>query len=326
MLPVGRRFAFDPLTGRIWVLCTSCRNWNLAPIEERWEAVADAERLFERASITASTANVSLGRVMEGTELVRIGKVAKPEIAAWRYGDRLSKRWRRFRKQIWFGTDAGVALAGGAFLGAAAILPVFAGMLGLRVLRDIPRWRRPVMVVDDGTVIRVKEAGRALLLPGNPEGNWQLEIPRAGAEPVSLTGERARRALRGFLPMINALGGAPEQIDHAIRRLGATPSTDRAVMQIASDLGDVGNMNPAYRRWAQPHRIALADPILQLALEMAVNDEVEARALDGGLRQLEREWREAAELATISDDLLFPSHLAERLRRLKGNRDRDGAG
>jgi hypothetical protein len=57
--------------------------------------------------------------------------------------------------------------------------------------------------------------------------------------------------------------------------------------------------------------------VIQLALEIAVNEEAERRALEGELILLEREWKEAEELAAISDDLLFPRHLRERLLRWK---------
>src|SRR5262245_59087509 len=42
---VGRRIAFDPARGRLWAICDSCRRWNLAPIEERWEALEELEKL-----------------------------------------------------------------------------------------------------------------------------------------------------------------------------------------------------------------------------------------------------------------------------------------
>ena len=44
--PVGSHVAFDAARGRLWAICPRCGRWNLAPIEERWEAVEDAERLF----------------------------------------------------------------------------------------------------------------------------------------------------------------------------------------------------------------------------------------------------------------------------------------
>src|SRR5690606_5727839 len=44
--PVGRRIAFDAARGRLWVVCRRCERWNLSPIEERWEAIEAAERIF----------------------------------------------------------------------------------------------------------------------------------------------------------------------------------------------------------------------------------------------------------------------------------------
>ncbi len=44
--PVGRRLAFDPAKGRLWVVCTFCGRWNLTPLEERWEAVERCEQLY----------------------------------------------------------------------------------------------------------------------------------------------------------------------------------------------------------------------------------------------------------------------------------------
>ncbi len=77
---------------------------------------------------------------------------------------------------------------------------------------------------------------------------------------------------------------------------------------------------------ARPHRIATAHPALQLALEMAANEETERRALEGELRLLEREWREAEELASISDDLLLPGSLVQRINHWRRERGTERAG
>jgi hypothetical protein len=45
----------------------------------------------------------------------------------------------------------------------------------------------------------------------------------------------------------------------------------------------------------------------KLALEMALHEEQERRALEGELWRLERAWEEAEEIAAISDGLLLPS-------------------
>src|SRR5690554_1197102 len=98
--PVGRRLAFDAERGRLWVVCRHCERWNLTPLEERWEAVEDAERIFRATRLRAQTPEVGLARTTEGLELVRIGNPLREEFAAWRYGDQFG---RRRRKAILYG-------------------------------------------------------------------------------------------------------------------------------------------------------------------------------------------------------------------------------
>ena len=45
----------------------------------------------------------------------------------------------------------------------------------------------------------------------------------------------------------------------------------------------------------------------KLALEMALHEEQERRALEGELWRLERAWEEAEEIAAIADNLLLPT-------------------
>jgi hypothetical protein len=71
--PVGRRLAFDAARGRLWAVCPRCARWNLTPLEERWEAVEECERLFSSTRVRVSTAQIGLARLAEGTELVRLG-------------------------------------------------------------------------------------------------------------------------------------------------------------------------------------------------------------------------------------------------------------
>lgn len=85
---IGRRLAFDAAKGRLWVVCRGCQRWNLTPLEERWEAIEECERAFSDTKLRVSTDNIGLARVREGLELVRIGAPKRPEMAAWRYGDR----------------------------------------------------------------------------------------------------------------------------------------------------------------------------------------------------------------------------------------------
>jgi hypothetical protein len=56
----------------------------------------------------------------------------------------------------------------------------------------------------------------------------------------------------------------------------------------------------------------------RLALEMALHEEAERRALDGELAELETAWRDAEEIAAIADNLLVPASVDEEFRKLKG--------
>src|SRR3982750_3562069 len=93
--PIGQRLAFDPARGRLWAVCRRCERWNLSPLEERWEAIEECERLFRDTRLRVSTDHIGLARLREGLDLVRIGSPQRPEIAAWRYGDQFGRRRRR---------------------------------------------------------------------------------------------------------------------------------------------------------------------------------------------------------------------------------------
>ena len=53
----------------------------------------------------------------------------------------------------------------------------------------------------------------------------------------------------------------------------------------------------------------------RLALEMALHEERERRAVEGELWVLERAWREAEEIAEIADNLLVPKRARRFIRR-----------
>ncbi|MEO7967003.1 MAG: hypothetical protein ABIT38_24150, partial [Gemmatimonadaceae bacterium] len=58
--PVARRIAFDPTKGCLWAICPSCGGWNLAPLEERWEAVEECERRFRGTTLRYSSGTIGL--------------------------------------------------------------------------------------------------------------------------------------------------------------------------------------------------------------------------------------------------------------------------
>src|SRR5512142_2756098 len=124
--PIGTRVAFDSARGRLWAVCPSCERWNLSPLEERWEAIEQAEKLYRDTRRRVSTDNIGLAKIREGTTLVRIGEPQRPEFAAWRYGDQFGRRRRRHMLIA----AGGIAAVGGALVGGAAAGIGIGGLAG----------------------------------------------------------------------------------------------------------------------------------------------------------------------------------------------------
>src|SRR5688500_18873928 len=156
--PVGRRLAFDPARGRLWVVCERCHRWNLTAMEERWEALESCEQLFRDTPLRISTDNVGLAVVPEGLTLVRVGRAPRPEIAAWRYGRLLRAQVRRH--------SAGRALARAAGDAAQA-----AGMVASSLARTLGHVGVPRPGYDAFTWLRIRvHADRPLALVPGPLG------------------------------------------------------------------------------------------------------------------------------------------------------------
>ena len=300
--PVGRRLAFDAAKGRLWVVCRSCERWNLTPLEERWEAVETCEKLFRGTRVRASSENIGLARHPEGLELVRIGEPIRPEFAAWRYGDQFGRRRRRAAV---FGTVAGVASVGGMALGGWMVGLGGLGV-GSAVHQSIEAWRtlRPTAFfrASDGDLRWMNGFGirRARLAPADDETGFSVEAKSRSflaGRKERFTGEDAVRVLQSILPRVNAKGGRPKTVQSAVRRIEYAGNPDRFVRRLARRHHPAGQMR------------ALETPA-RLALEMALHEEQERRALEGELWRLEQAWREAEEIAAIADDLLLPKRAA----------------
>ena len=84
--PVGRRLAFDAGRGRLWVICRRCRQWNLTPTEERWEAIEECERFYRATKLRVSTDQIGLARLPSGVELVGVRglRVVTPDSSVFR--------------------------------------------------------------------------------------------------------------------------------------------------------------------------------------------------------------------------------------------------
>jgi hypothetical protein len=307
--PVGRRLAFDQTKGRLWVVCRKCEKWNLSPLEERWEAIEQCEQLFHDARKRVSTDNIGLARLGEGLELVRIGEPKRPEFAAWRYGDQFGRRRTR---AILIGV--GAAAVGGGVLVAGATAGILSGggwgiYQGVSGLYEFARKRRRLAVVTapDGErlTVRGEHADQTRIILGDVRrGGWSLDLHHKEGR-VLLEGDHARRAAAMIMPKVNAGGASRERVQAAVNRIESSGDPDRFLNLIART-PPPRLESTAWRRWqkqAPPGGISRLPLETRLAVEMAVNEENERRALEGELALLELEWKEAEEIAGIADRL-----------------------
>ena len=312
--PVGRTLAFDAAKGRLWAVCGKCARWNLAPIEERWEAVEEAERAFRDTRLRAQSENIGLAKLRDGTRLIRVGAALQGEVAAWRYGDQLVKRRRRYVVM------AGATAVGG-LIGGAAIMHAAAGVGGLfvtfhvgnSILGGVQRWyrgQRPLYTLAasespngrsfplrrrdlaDASLRSGEEGGIELLVP-QPRGTRRRHA-RLIDPPMVLEDRTARRVLERGLVYVNEAGADREALGHALRRIFSAGSAEEYVLSTAASR--LVMEAPQERRRKMP-------PGTALALEIALHEEQERRALAGELSILEAAWRDAEPVAEIADRL-----------------------
>ncbi|CAN5868377.1 hypothetical protein BH23GEM9_BH23GEM9_29580 [soil metagenome] len=320
VFPVGRRIAFDSATGRLWVVCRRCERWNLTPLEERWEAIEDAERLFRGTRLRVSTEHVGLARLREGLELVRIGRPLRPEFAAWRYGDQFGRRRRRV-------VAMGVGAAG--VVGVVATAGVITGVLSMTLLLQSgnlvnlyhawsARRTRAQVPVGPGQVLKLRRDDllTTLIKPAGSGGlSVEIKTAKTGAMLWHFSGPEAEQVAALLLPKLNSTGAGRRTIQESVQKVDDAGGASEYMRDLMA--------RPPLPSWsARKHRpehgIALSQLPTphRLALEMALHEQQERNALEGELKGLELAWHAAEEVAGIADDLLVTDDVRERLEKL----------
>ncbi len=311
--PVGRRLAFDAHRGRLWVVCRHCRNWNLSPLESRWEAVEDCERIFRATPTRVSTEHIGLAVLSEGLELVRVGKPLRPEFAAWRYGAR--RRRRRLHTVSAAASTAlhtGVAMIVGV---AASAVSVAVTASGSRVIRDTllrGLEQAESRVNHDRVLARVRMPGGALhalqfnhlarleIIADGADRPWILRLAhRFGI--TDLQGAHAVHVAGQVLSRINVDVGSSREIRDATRRITDVGDAERYIR--ASSALRVTRRRKNSIFWDDSVGVLGLTPVERIALEIAVNEDAERSAMQGELAALEAAWRDAEEIAAIADSL-----------------------
>jgi hypothetical protein len=310
--PVGRTVAFDAGKGRLWAVCGKCARWNQAPFEERWEPVEDAERLFRDARMRVQSENIGLARLADGTRLIRVGDALQGELAAWRYGDQLMKRRRRHRMLAGAATVAGIVGFAGAMYAAVGFGAFYAAdkvgrTLWKEYLRSRPIHTLAAHETPDGRrmTLRRRHLDGAVLQPGS-EGGVELSLPRAVMmpspkwegirveSPIVLPDPAARRVLERGMVHLNAAGADRKRLSDALGLIATAGSAEEYISSTAATRFALAR-DDGVRQWMPGDTT--------LALEIALHEEQERRALQGELSILEAAWRDAEPIADIADRL-----------------------
>jgi hypothetical protein len=155
-------------------------------------------------------------------------------------------------------------------------------------------------------------------------------------------GEQAMHVASRIIPAANRFGGSKKTVAEAVSSIEAAGNSERFLERLGSmsrvltrvGLTDASNLpmgldsgwrgSRFIKRSRRSRRrdwntgIFALDSVQRLALEMALHEEAERAALEGELTALETAWREAEEIAGISDSLLVPAEVDEKFTKLKG--------
>ena len=342
--PVGKRVAFDAAKGRLWAICPKCTRWNLAPIEERWEAVEEAEKSFRDSRLRVQSENIGMAKMRDGTYLIRVGSALQGELAAWRYGRTLVDRYRKQKYIIGGVAAAGLVFVGGIPFLAAAGFPfamlsssanlfnaVYQKRMREKVLMridaaseadgelkikgaDVPRLR--LSTLDDRLAIRIEPAKTA---------GGHLSSKKSSNLPASITGVEAEHLASRIMVTTNKSGASQQKVNDALKLITSMGSPEGlllavgrynpAFQQIESMRGEDGRtitprmlIGETHPTLTTPDRPAAGKDMrlhrtTALAVEMALHEESERRAMQGELAVLEEAWREAEQIARIADAL-----------------------
>ncbi len=316
--PTSTRVAYDAVRGRLWAVCRSCKRWSLAPIEERWEALEELEKLVtDRAKLLSQTDNVALLRA-GNLDVVRVGRANLTEEAWWRYGQELTSRQAKHQRLAFIGTAAaGAAIVGGWATGGI-------GWLGAWLLwENAPQqvtqaarwlryggsaWRGKRSCARCGQVFRniaYRDRGQVILSLESRDSDVLSVTQRCplcgdlGDGGLHLQGKEGEYVSRRLLAYHHHTGASEQRVRSATRMIEAAGSPEdltRIVIKEGRRLGDLQRTGA-------------------IALEISANDTVEQRLLELELAEVEAHWQREEELASIIDGELTPLPLMESLRR-----------
>jgi len=324
--PVGKRLAFDAAKGRLWVVCPTCERWNLSPLEERWEAIEQAERLYCDTRRRVTSDNIGLAKLRDGTTLVRIGEPLRPEFAAWRYGDQFGRRRRRQLLLAGGGVLAvGGVVALGAYAGIIGGIGWMAARAGAVAINGSPETVVATINTSTAGVVHVRRRHLAeTSLSRAQDGSLAIDLRFKNGQ-AHFEGREAEHIAAITISKVNRFGGNKQTIAGAVDEIENAGSAEGFIDRLTGSSHVYTRPRERGSRWRRgamstdftKHGLFGLPSEYRLALEMALHEETERRAFEGELSDLERAWKDAEEIAAISDNLFVPSSVTQSLERLR---------
>ena len=300
------RPAFDPWLGRLWRVCPHCRRWNVVPLEDRWERLEALERAArDRGRTVLRTEHLDLVETGK-TQLIRVGRAPRPELAGWRYGDVLPEAVRRgfltwLRRAI-----LGMPTTPFGYGAGYGHLLVDTGQqerwLASPFLDDAPTLTAAFIHVPladacpscGGPLALAPWSFQRVRLTGGTGADAPAVMATCGVcgDDVAVAIHAARGALRLGLGIVNRRLRQGQLVEDAARTVDRSDGPEGLVVALAREELTLGELTAPDR----------------LALGMALDEQSEAELL-------EAEWREAEELASIIDSELTRVEGFEAFRR-----------
>jgi hypothetical protein len=194
-------------------------------------------------------------------------------------------------------------------LTAVPIIPAVtltAGVVAVVVMRRTDSARAQRLIAEKagaayGKKIWRKKSVDVRIIPSDHEQGWALRFALDG-KYADFHGPDALHLAHLVSPAINVRGGTPDDVRIAVRDIEIAGSPEKYFPRVLK-YGQTQAWKYAGIRAYPDH--------MRLAFEMAAHEETERAAVEGELQQLEDDWRQAEEIASIADNLFLPKSITD---------------
>ena len=224
---------------------------------------------------------------------------------------------------------AGLAIVGGVVAGGVAIgasVASFGWMFTQLGQRAIYGGQESIVArirTDAGQVLPVRRRHLAeSSLSRGSDGTLAIDLRYKNGQS-RFEGPEALRIASLVVPAVNRYGGSKQTVAAAVGEIENVGGPERYIEQLVRRAADMTAVRGRAHRFGRKGKIGktglygltAAD---RLGLEMALHEDAERRAMAGELMLLEHAWRDAEEVAAISDDLLIPAEVQSSIERIRG--------